>query len=598
MTDKLRKHVLAANGKIPFDQLVIHAKLIEVYIGRVIEDASVGICDGIVVSVCPSFEAEAEEIIDCQGSYLSPSFIDAHMHIESSRLTPYAYCEGAVPHGTGCIMTDPMQLVNAAGEAGLVAFCEMLQELPLRSYLQFPSRVPAAEGMEHSGAFFSPEDTKRLMQQSASLTLGEVNVLELMRDSTLQKLAEAREEKRPVNGHCPNATHDQLCAAVSAGIRDDHESETYEELLDRLSVGMDVMVRQGTIEPNCQTLISGVVKHQMPTEHLMFCTDDKRPEDIQKNGCIDYAIRIAINCGLEPVKAIQMATVNAARHFGMENKIGVIAPGRYADFLLFDRLERIEVKKVYLGGKLVAENGRLLTRQKINLKETYPGLFHTVVLPENLTGEKLATRVSASVKKVQAVVIEMLENSLLTRKYMADVCVKDGLLQPDLERDILPIAVVDRFSGELHIGTSMIKGLQIKRGAIASSTAQEGNNIVVSGTNYSDMLLAVKEVAACGGGNVICINGKIAAVRKLPIAGILGSGSLQEELRAAKKFQEALSETGSQNMQLMAALTVSLCPSIPQIGLTDMGLIEQGKRISPVSEGESLYETDNGDKSD
>lgn len=257
MEEILRKRIKAAKGEIPFEQLFIHLKLIEVYSGRIIENASVGVYNGVVVSVNPSFSPCAGQIIDCRGMYMAPSFIDAHMHIESSGLTPAAYCEGAVPHGTGCIMADPMQWVNVLGEEGLRIFSELLEKIPARSYVQFPSRIPAAEGMEHSGACFTPEDTKRLLKQSNALTLGEVNAYDLEQKNTLKKVVYAQQSGRSVNGHCPHIDYDSLCAAAGVGLCDDHESETYEELLDRLMNGIDVMIRQGTIEPNCRPLVQG-----------------------------------------------------------------------------------------------------------------------------------------------------------------------------------------------------------------------------------------------------------------------------------------------------------------------------------------------------
>lgn len=329
----------------------------------------------------------------------------------------------------------------------------------------------------------------------------------------------------------------------------------------------------------------GVVRDNLPTDHLMFCTDDKSPEDILKNGCIDHAIRIAVSCGLDPVKAIQMATVNTARHFGLAGKLGAVAPGRYADFVLFEDLKNIEIKQVYFSGKLVAENGKLLKEkyQKISEKD-YPALFHSVHLPPHLCKEHFMIKTGENTKKVKAVVIEMLPEGLRTKKHIEELTVANGIVQPDVERDILPVVVIDRYTGQKNIGKAMIHGLGIKRGAVASSTAQEGNNVVVSGTDYDDMLQAVRAIEAAGGGSAVCIDGTIIAFRNLPIAGIIGNGSLEEELECAKKFQRALKDTGSSNPSLMAMLTVSLCPSIPEIGLTDMGVIENGEVISSVLE--------------
>lgn len=583
-TDSLKKCIQAAKGVIPFDKLFVNMKLIDVYGERVIENASLGVCGGVIASVCPSFDAGAEEIIDCGGIYAAPSFIDCHMHIESSHLSPSAYCEGAVPHGTGCIFADPMQLANASGEDGLRAFCSMLENQPVHSFIQFPSRVPAAEGMETSGAYFSPEDTLLLMKKLSAVSLGEVNALELEKQSVLEKLAFAAENAFHINGHCPGLDHDSLCAAAAAGIRDDHESETGEELSQRLLSGIPIFIREGTIEPNCAPLVSEIVKKKLPTDSIMFCTDDKSPYDILKNGCIDNNIRIAIKCGMNPVTAIKAATLNAARHFGIEHKIGSCTPGRYADLVLFEDLEYPKIAKVYFKGELAAENGRIVrpTQEPVN---KYAELYKTVKLPESLSEDSLAVCTDKG-SRADVVYISMAGGSLISHKGEETLTVSDGRIIPDTKKDILPIAVIERFGKNGNIGKAFIKGLGIKKGAVASSTAQEGNNIVVSGADYSDMLAAVRAVAEAGGGSAIVCGGRLLALRRLPLAGIMGTGSIEEETESARRFEESLKLTGSDNPMLMAMLTVSLCPSIPEIGLTDKGLIDSYSHeyIQPIKD--------------
>lgn len=583
--ERLKKRVLAAKGEIPFDQLFYHARLVNVYTESVMKNACVGVVDGVIVSVCPSFEPDAVEKIDCGGLFLAPSLIDAHMHIESSHLSPAAYCEGAVPHGTGCIFTDPMQIANAAGADGVRDFCRMLERLPLRSYLQFPSRVPAAEGMETAGGYFSPETTGELMQSMDVHSLGEVNGADLYSEKTLQKIAASYSLGKPVNGHCPALRHDELCAAVAAGLCDDHESEAFEELYERLSLGMPVFVREGTIEPNCVPLITGVVKHNIPTDSLMFCTDDKAPADIKQNGCIDHAVRLAIKCGMNPIKAIKLATLNAARHFGQEHFIGSVAPGRFADFILFNSLEQLDIQQVYFGGKLVAEQGKLVVSVQTDFERHYPSLCKTVILPKNMTEADLAVPLPKECSRFEAVVMKIRKESLMTEQTTAVMEAKNGMANPDIQHDILPLAVIERYGKGGNIGHGFISGLGITRGAVAASMAQEGNNLVTCGVNYKDMLTAARAVEKMGGGAAICIDGKITAMLKYPIAGIMGSGSLDDEIRFSEEFAAKVAETGSTNPMLVTYLIVATCSSIPVLGLTDMGLIDVNshKIIDPVS---------------
>ena len=565
-TDKLKKLVLAAQGKIPFDKLFVNMKLIDVYGERVIENALIGVCDGVIASVCPDFKAEAKAVIDCKGMYASPSFIDCHLHIESSHLSPEAYCMAAAAHGTGCIFTDPMQTANAAGEDGLKAFLELLSKQPVHSFLQFPSRVPAAEDLETSGAYFSPEDTIKMMNGFGAFSLGELNAQELLKPSSLEKLCYAANGGYHINGHCPALGHDMLCAAAAAGIRDDHESESGSELKARLFAGIPVFIRQGTSEPNCEPLISAVVKEALPTDSLMFCTDDKAPSDIKKNGCIDNNIRIAVKCGMKPLTAIKLATLNAARHYGIENKVGSLTSGRYADIVLFNDLEAIDIQQVYYKGEAVAS----YNCGHKDIRSSYPSLFDTIKLPE-LTADMLAKTASGDYS--DEICISMTAGSLLTHRSDERLKVVGGKIMPDTERDILPIAVIERYGKNGGIGKAFIKGLGIKKGAVASSTAQEGNNVVVSGASFDDMLLAVKAVRDAGGGSAVCVDGNITALRPMPFCGIMGTGSIEEEIAAAEKFNQGLKATGSENPMLMLMLTVSLCPSIPEIGLTDKGLI-------------------------
>ena len=572
--EMLKRRVLCAKGKIMFDKVFYNARLINVYTEQIIQNAVVCVLDGVIVSVCPTFEPMAKEKIDCRGMYLAPSFIDAHMHIESSHLTPAAYCEGAVPHGTGAIFYDPMQIANAAGEVGLKSFVKMFEGLPLKSFLQFPSRVPAAEGMETACANFTPNDTYRIMKTLDAKTLGEVNADDLENERTLEKIIAAQKIGVAVNGHCPALDYNSLCCAAAVGIRDDHESETYEELYERLSLGLAVFIREGTIEPNCETLIKGVVENNLPIDSLMFCTDDKSPADIVKNGCIDNCIRIALKCKMPLCKAIKMATLNPARHYGIDNKIGSVTSGREANFILFEDESTLNIKAVYFGGDLVARDGKLIKKYSSDYEKEYKNLLFTVKISDKLNENDLSPKLPKEKCKFDATVMKMRENSLMTEKIIATLTSENGLVKADIQKDILPITVIERFGKNGNIGHGFINGLGIKCGAIAASTAQEGNNLVVSGVNYSDMLCAVKEVEKIGGGVVICIDGKIISEHIYSLGGILGVGTIEEEIAFSEKLSLALKLTGSKNDKLLSSLIVSTCPSIPDIALTDMGVID------------------------
>lgn len=526
---KLKELILAAKGKLPFDIYFYNARIVDVYRECVIDSGSVGIKNGIIAAVCPDFEPRATEFIDCRGMYLAPSFIDAHMHIESSKLTPFAYCEGAVPHGTGCVFFDPMQMSNTFGLKGIKTICEMLGEMPVESFLQLSS--------QYLSTLKTQDDIIDVIKECNAKTVGEVSCAVVGNEEIIKLLGAAKRAGVKVNGHCPSMGFRDVQQAACAGLCDDHECESISDLEQRLACGMAVLVREGTIEPNCRTLCKGIVKNHIPTDDIMFCTDDKSAEDIKENGCIDNALRIAVKSGISPVSAIKMATINVARHYGVDDIIGSVAPSRKANFLLMDSLENITVKKVYHEGRLVAENGEFLCRHEFDITR-YPELKNTVILPRGLDSHSFE--------------------------------IKAGF----------------------EIGSGFIKGLGIKRGAVAASFAQESNNVVVSGVDPADMLCAVKAVEANGGGAAMAIDGKVAGFYSLPVAGILSGENITGEIKAQKAFREALALTGGNIQRMTVVLTVSLCQTIPEVGLTEKGLfdVNQQRYIPTFTGGEEFEE--------
>lgn len=584
MNDRqLKELILAAKGKLPFDIYFYNARIVDVYRERIIDNGSVGIKNGIIAAVCPDFEPRATEFIDCRGMYLAPSFIDAHMHIESSKLTPFAYCEGAVPHGTGCVFFDPMQMSNTLGLKGIKVMQKMLGEMPVESFLQLSS--------QYLSALKTQDDITNVIKECGAKTVGEISGAVVENEEIVRLLSAAKRAGVKVNGHCPSMGFGDVSQAACAGLCDDHECESISDLEQRLACGMAVLVREGTIEPNCRTLCQGIVKNHIPTDNIMFCTDDKSAEDIKENGCIDNALRIAVKSGIDPVTAIKMATFNAARHYGVDDIIGSVAPSRKANFLLMDSLDDMTVKKVYHEGRLVAENGKLLCRHDFDIA-CYPELRNTVILPTGLDSHSFEIKAGFERGYVTANAIEMPEGGIVTRLVKGRLEVRDGVVCGDTKADILPIFVVERFGRNGDIGSGFIKGLGIKRGAVAASFAQESNNVVVSGVDPGDMLCAVKAVEANGGGAAVAIDGRVAGLYSLPVAGILSGENITDEIKAQKAFREALALTGGNIQRMTAVLTVSLCQTIPDVGLTEKGLfdVNEQRYISTFTGGEEFEE--------
>ena len=500
------------------------------------------------------------------------------MHIETSHLNPASWAESTLPHGTTGIFFDPMMSGSVYGESCFDMLEELLKKVPTHVFYQIPSRVPMSEKLETTGGSIDSDTVKRLMNWDKVSSLGEVNGISVVRSEKdiLNKIQSARQAGKRINGHCPGARWDELNTVAAVGLTDDHESTTYEELLHKLSLGFTVMVREGSIEPNVEALIRGVVENHLPTDHLLFCTDDKYPIDLLEKGHVDYTVNKAIACGLDPVKAIKMATLNTAVYYGISDRYGSITPGRAADMILFRDIEHIVPEQVYIGDKLVAKDG------KVAYSVDYGRMPGDVSLHVHRRITEKDLYIYTPNLQEYCRIIEVCENDLCTKERKQFIKSEKGILQADLEQDILPIAVIERYGREGGIGRGFIKGLQLKRGAIASSLASEGNNIVVCGANYKDMAAAVRILVEMGGGMTVVENGQAVAQNPMPIGGIMYGCSAREAVERLRNIEDALQKIGCKNGKAFTYMCVAPAPSIPELGLTDKGLIDvrQQKIIS------------------
>ncbi|MEG1658093.1 MAG: amidohydrolase family protein, partial [Oscillibacter sp.] len=359
--DQFKRQLEAAGGRRKADLLLTNLRLVDVYTGE-IRPASLSIYDGRIAAIDPLPTVGAEQIIDCGGQFAIPGLIDAHVHVETTLLTPEALSEVIVPWGTTTLLVDAMEIANVAGEEGLLALVDGAEALPFRMLLEIPSRVPTAPGLETTGGVLGPVEVRRLLAKEASVSLGELDpskVLDL-RDEYLEKILTALDAGKVCNGHAIGLGPLELNMYAAGHLTDDHECVTYEELRDRLRVGISVLIREGSSERNGKELLSAVALAQLPTEHLMFCTDDKHVQDIAAEGHISYNVQLAIDAGLSPMQAIQMATINTARHFRLEDQLGSLTPGRFADLLLLPDLNTIRPSLVLKDGKVVARDGKAL----------------------------------------------------------------------------------------------------------------------------------------------------------------------------------------------------------------------------------------------
>jgi len=574
--------VEAALGIIPFDVLLTNLKIVNVYTEEIIE-GTLGIKDGKIAAVSPT-HCNAKEIIDCNNKYAVPGFIDAHMHIETSHLNPTAWAELTIPHGTTAIFADPMMLANVSGEKGIGDFNKMIQDIPMHAYIQIPSRIPASENLETSGGELTPQRTGKLLIESNVASLGEVNagsVLSLQ-NSILEKMVYAKEHNKIINGHYPAPSWNGLNGLVASGVGDDHESISYEELKQKLSLGLVVMVREGSMEPNLEPLIQGVVADNLPTDNLIFCSDDKHPSDLLEHGHIDHSVKKAISLGLPPTTAIKMATLQPAKYFGLDREIGSLTPGRWADILLCDNLEDMSITQVYHKGVLVAENGEIREQLLMDYERYYHELCNSIVLPSELKPDNLGIKTENSSEKILAISVK--QDQLIVSTLVDTLSSENGMLKADTQKDILPISVIERYGKSGNIGCGFIHGLQLKKGAVGCSMAQESNNVVVAGCSYEDMHIAAKELEQIGGGMVVVLNGELAAVVKMPLAGIMCTCSAKEYIRQQQQLIETLEKLGCTNKSIFSHLSIATCTTIPKLGLSDYGLIDvdEGKLISSM----------------
>ncbi len=573
---ELREQIEAALRKRPLDLIVRNVRLVNVYLDRVVE-TDIGVKGDRIVTILPGASSEAEspvaqEVLDGQGLYAIPGLIDAHIHIESALLTPARLAEVIVPKGTTSLFIDPMEVANVAGLAGLEAFFEGSDRLPYRLYLQVPSRVPTAPGLETTGAELGREAVERILEWKQAVSLGELDPSKVLylSDEHLQKVLAARARGKIANGHAIGLEGKELEAYAAAGLADDHECISIHQLEQRLALGMSVMIREGSSERNLADLMTEVVARALETRHLMFCTDDKHPSDIKREGHINYNINASIRLGLDPVRAIQMASLNAAQHFRLEHEIGSISPGRYADFLLCDSLDADEPRKVFVGGKLVAEDGRLIADVD---QPHFPGwLKRTVHVGQGTAPDDFAVKVEGA--KVRVRVIQIVPQQITNRLLESELVVSEGDVLPDLAEDVLKLAVVERHGKNGNLALGWAKGFGLKRGALASSVAHDHHNLLVIGTNNEDMAACVRALVKMHGGFVVVDAGRVLSGLSLPLAGLMSEASPNEIDRGLTDVRRAAASLGCPLDTPFMTLSFISLPSIPEAGISDLGLID------------------------
>lgn len=563
---QLSDRISAASKRIPADVVVKNGNIIDVFNQQII-DGDLAIFDGVFVGIG---EFEGKEIIDAKKQYVVPGFIDGHVHIESAMVTPEEFSKIVVPHGVTSIVADPHEIANVSGTDGIQFMIDNSENLSLDVFFALPSCVPATP-FENAGALLNAEHLRPFYEHERVIGLGEVMDFPAVRntnESMIDKLLYPSNHNKTIDGHAAGLDADGINVYMTAGIRSDHEAINPEEARKRLERGMYLMIREGSVTKDLNALIE--VVNEKNARRCVFVTDDKYVNDLINEGSIDHNIRLAIQRGVDPILAIQMATLNTAECFGLKQK-GAIAPGYDADFLLLNDLQEIDIHQVYKSGKLVAEKGSYLIEDIESVKPP-DSLINSVQF-----GEIHAKQLQIPLKGNRAHIIQLTIDSVVTKHVIQEVDVSNHYFQPSVSKDQLKLAVIERHHNTGNIGLGIVNGLNFQSGAIASTVAHDSHNLVVAGTNDEDMLKAIETVRDMQGGIVIVNNEEVLASLPLSISGLIADADFSFVNERLKHLNHALTNIGFEaNFNPFMALSFLALPVIPEIKLTNLGLFDVG----------------------
>ena len=569
----LREQVAAATGSKKAELVLKNAQIVNVFTQSV-ETGDIAIEGGYIVGI-GNYEGITEK--DLGGAYVCPGFLDGHIHIESSMTSPGEFERAVVPHGTTAVITDPHEIANVAGTAGIRFMMQSAQKLDLDVYFMLPSCVPATD-LDESGAELLARDLEPFYADEKVLGLAEMmNAFGVTHGDKgcFEKLVQARSLKKAIDGHAPALSGKELNAYVTAGIRSDHECSDFEEAKEKFARGQWIMIRQGTAAKNLKGLM-GMFEDPY-YQRCLLVTDDKHPGDLIRIGHIDAIIREAVSMGADPIRAIRMGTLNAAAYFGLHD-MGAVAPGYKADLAVFDDLRTLNVKQVYKGGKLVAEDGKMLhQKEKITdwsdeIKERVFHSFHR----DPITVEELQLKETTGTHQR---VIDMVAHELITRERIEEWKELPGMAPGvDISRDIVKLAAIERHKNTGHVGLGFLGKYGLKRGAVATSIGHDSHNLVIAGVTDEDMVLAGNRVIENGGGLAIALEGKVLADLPLPIGGLMADEPVEvvdEKLEHMKKLSMELGI--SEDIDAFMTLAFISLPVIPKLRLNTYGVIDVEK---------------------
>ena len=552
----------AALGNIPCDLVIKNGKIIDVFNGDIVEQ-DLGIYNGYFVGIG---DYTGKNEIDIKGKYISPAFIDAHIHIESTMLTPLEFARVAIKHGSQAVICDPHEIANVMGIDGIELFIKMSKNLHVEFYFMAPSCVPATN-METSGAAIKSEHLEYLYKKYPDKILGLAEVMNfpgvMFQDKDIwKKLAISR--GKIIDGHCPMLSGKELNAYILAGPRSDHECTTKSEVEEKLKRGMYIFARNGSTQKNLPAIIP--VVNQKNVRNFCLVTDDRHPKELIQKGHMDYNIKEAIKNGADPIWAIQMATINPAHYYNLKD-IGIISPGYKANFVIINDLFELDVEDVYINGtsasKLKWKKINIPMKNSINAK-----IDVDLIKIKDVKGKKVH-------------VIGIKRDEIITEHLILpieDVMIKqDNCYIPNINNDILKLVVIERHKNSGNIGIGFVKGFGINKGAIASTIAHDSHNIICAGSNDDDILFAVELISKTGGGMVVVKDKEVLGHLPLPLAGLISDRPAEEVMQLEEQINFSAKQLGDTITNPFMYLSFLALPVIPHLKLTDMGLVDVDK---------------------
>lgn len=567
-----------AMGSRPADTVIRGGKVVNVCTAEILEGMDIAIAEGRIALVGDASHCIGEntQVIDAQGQYVAPGFLDGHIHIESSMLSVSEYAKAVIPHGTTGIYPDPHEICNVLGMEGVRCMIEESKQVPLKCMFVMPSCVPAVPGFEDTGSFVGPEEVAKAMEWDEMAGLGEMMNFPGILYGTGQAheiVGETLKAGKIVTSHYSlPETGSGLNAYIASGNRCCHESTRAEDALEKMRRGMYAQFREGSAWHDLQEVAKAITEHKVDSRYACMVSDDTHPHTLIEKGHLDHILRRAVEEKIDPVTAIQMVTINAAQCFQMDHDLGSIAPGKCADIVFLENLENMKVTRVLIDGAVVAEDGKLLAEVP---SYSYPDwATNSMHVRDRITAETFAVEAPEGKSEVTVRAIEVIPAKVPDREVHVKLNVKNGKLESDTAQDVLKTFVFERHHETGTVGKGFVKGFGITKGAMASTVAHDAHNLLVIGTNDADMALAANTLIECGGGMVAVCDGKVLGCVPLPIAGLMNAKPVEEMSEIVSKLEEAWVQIGCDMPSPFMTMALIPLACLPELRLTNRGLVD------------------------